>query len=340
VSDVAAVSLPEQSWAQALGILRDARDATLVCHLAPDGDALGSMLALARALRANGTEVTCTWGDERWSVPTAYHWLPDIDRVVPPSEVPPAPSVMVVLDTASRDRLGVLGDLADRAGALVVIDHHAHNSGLAGVQLVDPRAAATAVVVEELLRRMGADVDVETATLLYTGLVTDTGSFQHPVTTPAVHAVAGRLLADGAKPQAIAQHLWGTRDFGILQIFGTALSRAALEESAAGGRGLVWTWVGREDLAAAGAVVDDIESAIDFIRAARQADVAAVLKQDVDGTFRVSTRSRGATDVGAACATLGGGGHKLAAGFTSYDDVDTTIARLRAALDAAPAPAP
>src|SRR5258706_171529 len=83
----------------------------------------------------------------------------------------------------------------ERAGGLVVIDHHAHNSGLAGVQLIDASAAATAVIVEELVRRMGAAVDAETATLLYVGLVTDTGSFQHSVTTPAVHGVAARLLA-------------------------------------------------------------------------------------------------------------------------------------------------
>ncbi len=335
----AAVSLPDELWAAAVELLRTTPDVTLVCHVAPDGDALGSMLALARVLRRRGVDVTCTWGDEHWSVPASYTWLPGIDAVARPVDVAKSsPSLLVVLDTGSRDRLGVLGELADRAGHLVVVDHHAHNAGLDGLHLVDSRAAATAVVVEELLRRMGEDLDVETATCLYTGLVTDTGSFQHAVTTPAVHAVAGRLLAAGARPDEVGRRLWGTRPFGFVQVLGAALGRASLEPDAAAGRGLVWTFTTTDDLTAAGIGLDEIEAVIEVVRQSEEADVAAVFKGDVDGTFRVSTRSRGATDVGSACAALGGGGHRLAAGFTSRDDVETTITKLRAALDAAPAP--
>jgi bifunctional oligoribonuclease and PAP phosphatase NrnA len=337
-AETLAVDLPEEVWSEAVRVLRGAATATLVCHVAPDGDALGSMLALARVLRERGAEVTCTWGDRTWVVPTSYGWLPDIDRVVAPEQVPEQPDVVVVLDTASRDRLGVLGPLADEARQLVVIDHHAHNSGLGGVQLVDASAAATAVLVEELVRRLGARVDADTATLLYVGLVTDTGSFQHSVTTPGVHGVAARLLADGARPADVARQLWGTRSFGFNTVLGAALSRLQLEVDAAAGRGWVWTWTTTEDLAAAGLALDEIEPVIDVVRATREADVAAVFKQDLDGSFRVSTRSRGGVDVGAVCAALGGGGHKLAAGFTSYDDVATTADRLRAGLAHAPAP--
>src|SRR5207248_4978800 len=160
----------------------------------------------------------------------------------------------------------------------------------------------------------------------------------HAVTTPAVHAVAGRLLAAGARPDEVGRRLWGTRPFGFLSLLGTALDRARLEPEAAAGRGLVWTFTTAADLADAGLDLDEVEAVIDVVRQAEQADVAVVLKGDVDGSYRVSTRSRGETDVGAACAALGGGGHRLAAGFTSRDDVDTTLARLRAALDIAPAP--
>jgi bifunctional oligoribonuclease and PAP phosphatase NrnA len=335
----AAVSLPDEVWVAAVDVLCTTDDATLVCHVAPDGDALGSMLALARALRRRGVAVTCTWGDERWSVPASYGWLPGIDTVARPADVATtSPSVLVVLDTGSRDRLGVLHPLADRAREVIVVDHHAHNAGLGGLHLIDPGAAATAVVVEELLRRMGEELDEETATCLYTGLVTDTGSFQHSVTTPAVHAVAGRLLAAGVRPDEIGRRLWGTRPFGFVQVLGAALSRARLEPEAADGRGLVWTWTTPEDLAAAGIGIDEIEPIIELVRQAEEADVGAVFKGDVDGSFRVSTRSRGRTDVGSACAALGGGGHRLAAGFTSREDVETTIAKLRVALDAAPPP--
>src|SRR5438045_3853184 len=104
--DSVAVDLPEPIWSEALATLREARSATLVCHVAPDGDALGSMLALARVLRARGCDVTCTWGDSTWVVPASYGWLPDIACVVAPEEVPPRPELMVVLATASRARLG------------------------------------------------------------------------------------------------------------------------------------------------------------------------------------------------------------------------------------------
>ena len=336
----AAVTLPEADWSAAVHMLREARDVALVCHVAPDGDALGSMLALARVLRRNGATVTCTWGDERWAVPASYTWLPDIETVVHPKEAPAKPDLLVVLDTGSRDRLGVLRDLPESSGGVVVIDHHAHSgdtpeTALPGVRLVDSSSAATAVVVEELLRRMDASADPTTATLLYVGLVTDTGSFQHSVTTPAVHEVAARLLGDGAKPDAVAQALWGNRPFGFQTVLAAALSRVRLEPDAAGGRGLVWTWTTWDDLVTGNVALDDIESVIDVVRSAREADVAVVLKEDEDGSWRVSTRSRGRTDVGAVCVALDGGGHRLAAGFTSYDDVDTTMTRLRSALDKA-----
>jgi bifunctional oligoribonuclease and PAP phosphatase NrnA len=156
------------------------------------------------------------------------------------------------------------------------------------------------------------------------------------VTTPAVHAVAGRLLAAGVRPDAVAQQLWGSRPFGFAQVLGAALSRASLDRAAVGGRGLVWTWTTTEDLVAAGLSLDEIEPVIEAVRGTREADVAAVFKQDADGSFRVSTRSRGSTDVGAVCVALGGGGHRLAAGFTSYDDVETTARKLLAALETAP----
>jgi phosphoesterase RecJ-like protein len=341
-ADVLAVHLPDAEWERAVRVLSTARDATLVCHVAPDGDALGSMLALARGLRSLGVPVTCTWGDDRWTVPPSYTWLPDIETVVPPTEVDGAPSVLVVLDTGSRDRLGVLAPLADTCGDLVVVDHHAHASAeetaLGGIRLVDAGAAATAAVVEALLARLGVPLDEQMALLLYTGLVTDTGSFQHAVTTPAVHALAARLLAAGAQPQRVAQQLWGSRPFGFQQVLAAALGRVQLEPDAADGRGLVWTFTTSDDLAGAAIGLDEVESVIDVVRTAREADVAAVLKQDVDGSYRVSTRSRGRTDVGAVCTELGGGGHSLAAGFTSRDDVARTAQRLRTALASAPTP--
>jgi bifunctional oligoribonuclease and PAP phosphatase NrnA len=336
---VSAVSIDEALWARALPIVTAARAATLVCHIAPDGDALGSMLALARVLRARGVDVTCTWGDQPFRAPSSYSWLPGIDSVTPPGDVDPVPPLLVVLDTGSVDRLGVLAPLASAAGEVVVIDHHANNAGpIDGLPLVDPAAAATAVVVAELIHRLGIELDVETATCLYTGLVTDTGGFAFAVTTPAVHELAAGLLRAGVRPDDVDRRLWSTAPFGLIGLLATALGRARLDADAVGGRGLVWTTVLQADLHTAGLDLEDADVVMGTLRRTGEADVAVLVKEADDGSLRVSTRSRGATDVGVACGALGGGGHRLAAGFTSRTDPDATIARLRLLLDVPPVP--
>ncbi|HEX3906588.1 MAG TPA: DHH family phosphoesterase [Mycobacteriales bacterium] len=331
---MSALAIDEPTWARALRSLDAATAATLICHVAPDGDALGSMLAVGAALRSRGVDVTCTWGDDPFRVPSAYSWLPGIDAAVAPADVDPAPPLLIVLDTGSVDRLGVLRGLADTAGDIIVIDHHANNAGpIRGQALVDPTAAATAVIAAELIERLGARLDVDIATCLYTGLVTDTGGFAHSVTTPSVHALAGRLLEAGVRPDEVHRRIWGTQPFRYVELLAAVLGRARLDADALGGRGLVWTAVTQDDLAASGLEIEDVDPVMDSLRQTAEADVAVVLKQDRDGSYRASTRSRGGSDVGAACGALGGGGHRLAAGFTSHLDAEATIAALRERLE-------
>lgn len=324
--EIGAVDIDEAVWDAATTLIERARTALLVCHVSPDGDALGSMLGLARVLRRRGVEVTCTWGDERWVRPEGYSWLPGAEQTVPPTEAPTDPDLLIVLDTGARDRLGVLGGRLTSAGAVLVVDHHAHGADIRAVRddavlCVDARAAATAVVAEELLRRLHEDLDEETATCLYVGVVTDTGSFSHSVTTAAVHRVAARLVASGVRPDVVAKRVFGTRPVGVVRLLAYALARVHFDPDLLGGRGLIWTAVPREVFAEHGLMVDDADAVMEAIRATGEADVAVVVKQDVDGAWKVSSRSRGATDVGAACAALGGGGHRMAAGFTASGEL-------------------
>lgn len=329
--------IPESAWQDGIRAIRAAESVVLVCHVAPDGDALGSMLALAQALRRRGVEVACSWGDERWARPASWGWLPGISETTPPGDLPATADLLVVLDTSARDRLGVLAPRLAQAGSVVVIDHHAHGADIEpAVHLVDPEAAATAVIVAELLARLGTEIDPAIATCLYAGLVTDTGSFSHAVTTPTVHLLAARLLAAGVRPDEVARQIWGTRPLGAVRLLATGLARVRFDPDAAGGRGLVWTWVTKTDLAAEGLGLEDADAAMEIIRGTAEADVAVLLKQDVDGVFKASTRSRGGSDVGAACAALGGGGHRLAAGFTASGKLaDLDPAGIVAAFDAA-----
>lgn len=330
----------EAVWARALDVLAAAPTVALACHVSPDGDALGSMLALAMGLQRRGVSVTCSFAGAP-EVADTYRFLPGQQLLVPEEDFPAAPAVLVTLDTASVERLDTLAPAARAAGELVVVDHHERGDGYGSIRLVDTTAAATAVVVAALIGRLGVALDEPVATCLYTGLSADTGSFKYAATTPTVHLLAARLLAAGARHEEVARALWDNHPYGYVQLLGRVCERAALEPEEAGGRGLVWTVVRVEDLKQFGLRLADAEPVIDTVRTAAEAEVAVVLKEDVDGTFKVSTRSKGAVDVGGVCAALGGGGHRFAAGYTSTEDVAGTLRRLRAALaGAAPAVSP
>lgn len=329
---------PERQWQQAVAMLTGADRVALACHVAPDGDALGSMLALGAALRSRGTEVVASWGGEPFEVPAAYAFLPATDLLVPPWNFPAEPELFVTLDSGSPDRLGTLEDRVRTAACTIVVDHHATNTRYGGVHLVDDAAAATAVLVAELVDRLDVELSPDIAAALYAGLLTDTGSFRYPSATPAVHELAGRLLATGIRHDLIGRAIYDTAPFGWVELLGRVCARARLDRGAVGGLGLVWTVVEAGDLADSGLGLADVEGVIDVLRVAQEAEVAVVIKADPhQGGWKVSTRSKGAVDMGAVCASLGGGGHLFAAGFASDDDdADTTLARLRAELDIAP----
>jgi phosphoesterase RecJ-like protein len=324
-------------WAAAVGLLRTVDEVDLVCHVSPDGDALGSMLALGLALCDRGTRVRASWGDEPFEVPRPYRGLPGLDLLVPADEIPAAPRLLVTFDTGSVDRLGSLADRVPAATDVLVVDHHASNTGFGTVNLVDVRAASTASLVVELVDLLGLPLTADVVACAYTGLVTDTGSFKYAATTPAVHRLAARLLETGIRHDEISRAIWDTNPFGYVKALGLVCARAVLEPDAVGGLGLVWTVVGAEDLHRYDLALADLDGVVDVVRTTAEAEVAVVVKADPeDGWLKVSTRSKGRVDVGAVCVALGGGGHRFAAGFTSYQPLGATMETVRAALADAP----
>jgi len=325
-------------WAAAEALLRDlSSDARvlLICHVNPDGDALGSMLGFGLGLRRLGVRRLQATFPGPPEVPEPFRGLPGLDLLVPAAEAYPDPDLVICFDAASESRLGDLVDRLERAGAALVLDHHASNTRFGGVNLVDPRAAATSVVAEQLLTRLGVPLDAGIAECLYVALTTDTGSFRFEATTPAVHEMAARLLATGIRPGDISRRVFDTRPFGAVRLFGEALGRARLEPAAAGGRGLVWTWAGLDDLARHGQRPYVLEALIDSVRCTAEADVSCVVKQTAPDEWAVSLRSKGAVDVSRVAVALGGGGHRFAAGFTGHGTVDEIVDRIRAHLDGA-----
>jgi phosphoesterase RecJ-like protein len=339
-SSAAASDLPPGvqagEWARAVAAVQAADEVCLACHVNPDGDALGSMLALAHALRARAgarpRRVVASFGDDPMLVPRILRFLPGLNLLTEPAQYPARPKLMVTFDAASLGRLGMLASSAVHADELIVIDHHASNTRFGTVNLVDPAAAATAVLACALIDRLGGPLTQQVAVGLYTGLVTDTGSFRYGSTSGAVHHLAARLVAAGAEPETISRELWDRAPFGYLRVLSAVLGRAVLEPRQAGGRGLVWTTVTVADRAAHGLPYDIVEPVIDVVRRIEEAEVAVVFKQDDGGAWQVSARSKGNLDVARACAALGGGGHPAAAGFTSHEPVQHTIERLRQLL--------
>jgi len=324
-------------WSEAVSLLREADDVVLACHVGPDGDALGSMLALGLALRDEGKRVRASWGSEPFEVPTPYRDLPGLDLLVPAREVPESPALLVTFDTGSVDRLGSLADRVETSGAVLVVDHHASNTRFGTTNVVDVDAASTASMVVELIDALGLPLTREVAACVYTGLVTDTGSFKYAATTSTAHELAARLLETGIRHDLISREIWDTASFGYVKTLGLVCARAVLEADEVGGLGLVWTAIGAEDLHRFDLALSDVEGVIDVIRATREAEVAAVVKTDPeDGWLKVSTRSKGRIDVGAVCVSLGGGGHRFAAGYTSREPLAETMETLRTALSRAP----
>jgi nanoRNase/pAp phosphatase (c-di-AMP/oligoRNAs hydrolase) len=319
-------------WVRAVAILDGAQRVCLACHIRPDADALGSMVAVARALHARGQSVIASFGDP-FEVPAILSFLPGLELLSRPGSFPATPEVMMTFDASSVDRLGGLAGAAAAAAELIVVDHHASNTGFGSVSLVDPAAAATAVLAAELIGRLGVPLTRDIAVGLYAGLVTDTGSFRFSATTPDVHELAARLLRAGVDPAAVSRELYDRAPFGYLGVLAAALGRAQLDRAAANGLGLVWTTVTKADREPARLPLDAAEAVIDEIRRTDEAEVAVVLKEDDAGVWQVSARSKDVVDVGKACAELGGGGHVRAAGFSYTGSASEAIAALSHALD-------
>jgi phosphoesterase RecJ-like protein len=321
-------------WAAAVEqIQRLGPDSTvlLACHINPDGDALGSMLGFGLGLCQLGLrEVRATFPGP-FEVPEPFRAMPGLDLLVPAGEAPREPALMLCFDAASAGRLG---ELTDRIGPrTIVLDHHASNTRFGGIHLVDPTAAATSVVAEALLGRLGVLLDAQIAECLYVALATDTGSFRFDMTTPAVHRLAARLLATGIRPAEISRRIFDSRPFGAVRLYGDVLGRAQLEPDSAGGLGLVWTYATLDDLVRHRQRPYVLEALIDSVRCAEEADVACVIKQLAASEWAVSMRSKGGVDVARVAVALGGGGHRLAAGFTGRGSVDEVISAIRLELE-------
>ena len=314
-----------EAFEDAVRILRDAEAPVLLAHVHPDGDALGSLLAMHLLCERNGKRPISSWGGPFPAAPH-YRFLPGLDRTVLPSALPKAPDVVVTFDCGSLARLGETAAVALAAKHLIVLDHHVDNERFGTVNVVETDAAATAVVVRRLASALGWQLDHDAAVNLYVGLLTDTGRFQYPNTTPDVFLLAEELSEYGLPLADVTRELFEKHRFAYVQLAGLALARAELDSD----RHLVAAWITADELGRHGVEFDETEGFVDLLRRTAEADVVAALKEAPGEGLRVSLRSLGAVDVGAIARVLGGGGHAFMAGFTTTGSVDETLDRIRA----------
>ncbi|MEU2251959.1 bifunctional oligoribonuclease/PAP phosphatase NrnA [Nocardia xishanensis] len=320
----------------AVAALTAAGSVTILCHVQPDADTIGSGLALALVLHRRGIPVWVSFAEPA-ELPASMRSLPGIEHLVPPAEVPHEVDLLVAVDCGSAGRLGALADRLSGAATTMVVDHHRSNTRFGAINVIDPGAESTTSLIARLLDAWGVPIDPEVAHCLYAGLVTDTGSFRW--VRPGTHRLAERLLATGIDGAEIARTLLDTHPFDWLPMLSRVLGTARLEPAARGGTGLAYAFVRRDDVT--GVRSEEIESVIDIVRTTAEAGVAAVFKESrtIDGRWTVSLRSRDSgpgahdgVDVAEVATALGGGGHRYAAGYTTDGRPEDVVRALLAAL--------
>ena len=288
------------------------RDHFVICgHVSPDGDCLGSQLALAAALRQAGKQCACVLARDE-EPPRDLAFLPGFDGLVPAARYEGPCEVFVAVDVPTTERVGDAARLQAAADLTVTVDHHAVPEALSALSYTDPDVASTTMLVWELAAVLGAERDRIVATCCYTGLMTDTGRFQYQNADAAAFAAAAEMVAAGAEPAVISRRIYQSRSLASILLEGRNVNHMAL--SADGAAAL--SWLSQADFEACGACKADAEPMVDVLRAIDGVEVACMLREQPDGEIRGSLRAKGDADVAAIARAFGGGGHTAAAGFT------------------------
>jgi phosphoesterase RecJ-like protein len=303
--------------------LRRAPSVVICGHLRPDGDAIGSVLALTLALRSIGVPAIPALAERSASVPKTYEFLPGAGLYAPLADLE-VPKVFVALDSPNLSRLGEAAGLAEAADVLVVMDHHPDAQEFGHVNVVDSRSASTSSMVWELATGpLEVKPTPEMAICCYVGLVTDTGRFQYDNTTSDSLRQAADMLDAGVDPAEVARLVYQDRSAGSLALEARAMERITVTNH---GR-TAWSWIQENDFTETGALTEEAEYLPDAVRLLRGIDAVALLRI-WDDEIRVGLRSKTGYDVGSVARHFGGGGHRAASGFTWEGSKDALLAEL------------
>ena len=326
-----------------LEILRKHETFLISSHINPEGDSLGSQLALYSLLSALGKKVSVVNSDP---VPFAYSFLPNaavlqcvnstssketttrdtgypgLESEVVGLESIPDVEVAVILDCGNLDRIGEkLAKRVHPEKAMINIDHHRSNEYFGTHNLVDTGACAAGEIIFRLMEYGGMEISREQAVCLYTAILVDTGSFKYSNTTAEVHRIAARLIDKGVEPARIAELVYETIPYRRAKLLGIALETLRISDDGK----IAWATVTSEMYERIGASGEDTEGIIDYIRSLRGTQVVILFRELEDGAIKASLRSKGGLDVERIAASFGGGGHKAAAGCTISEPLDKAV---------------
>lgn len=305
---------------QVLDSINKRKEFLLTSHARPDGDAIGSLLALSGILHKMGKTAEIVMSD---SVPVIYKPLPASDTIIHAAQVNGRYEAAILLECDSVQRTRVQG--LDKH-FLINIDHHVTAKPFADVNWIDPGACATAEMVYRLGKAAGVRITPDIATCLYTAVLTDTGSFCYSPTNAHTFDLARQLVEHGADPAHIAQNVYFSNPTSKMRLLGAALSTLHREGP------ITWMTVTREDMDRCGALEEDCEGLVNYALGIAGVEVAMFFREISNHRVRVSMRSKGAVDVSGIAEAFGGGGHQCASGFSVEGPLDSAIDRVLEAL--------
>jgi phosphoesterase RecJ-like protein len=312
-------------WSPFVRFVREHRQFLLTTHVRPDGDGLGSILALGEALERGGKAVQLTVASP---VPARYAFLDParrITRFTPPGTAWSGADAIIVMDTGTWNQLDDFGPfLRASPAARVVIDHHLTQDDLGALRFVDTTAEATGRLAFEAITALGQPLSESAAAALHVAVAMDTGWFHHSNTTAATHTLAAELIDAGARPALLYELLFEQNTLGRLKLIGLVLDRLQVTD---GGQ-IAYSEIHRGDYAATGAEPSDSEDLVNYTRSLAGVEVGILFMEQLRGGVKVSLRSRSRVDVARVAERFGGGGHRLAAGTR----LDGALADARAAV--------
>lgn len=291
----------------ALQQLKQSEKIAIIAHVQPDGDAVGSSLALANILETAGKNVTLYCQDK---VPALLEFLHGRKKFQNSVESGAQFDLSIAVDCSDEERMGTCSAVFRAGKNTMNIDHHISNTFYADVNLVDITAAATGEIVYRIGRKLTDNIDKLTAEALYTAISTDTGSFCFRNTTAQSYRIASELIDCGINIERITTLLYKTNRIERVRLLAKALHSLELFED----NKIAIITITRKDLAATGAMESEMENMVNYAKDIAGVEIGILLKESEDGTVRISFRSKGKIDVSVLAGQFGGGGHQAAAG--------------------------